>query len=288
MPESRPFQCRHIFPDGHRCGSKCLRHEPFCYYHHTTRKLKPRELRDPLSFFDMPPIDDRSGIQSAIALVLHRLAAGCLDPKRAGLLLYGLQIAAANLPPYLKNAPRPDQVTDIVDDPTHGLIAAEPRLDQAGFTPEPKPCNDPGCQLTAALDSQLETHAVLSPEATEPLPHPGSSSQLTAAFDLQLKNHAVLSPEATETPPHPASSSQLTAAFDLQLKNHASTPSQPGTTRRFPPQLFEDRPELQPFRDRLEGPDGRTIAQYFDLPYPETLPNLKACSNPGLDLRAFF
>ncbi len=35
--ESHHFQCRHIFTEGRRCGSKCLRDEPLCYYHHTTR-----------------------------------------------------------------------------------------------------------------------------------------------------------------------------------------------------------------------------------------------------------
>ena len=39
--ETRQYQCRHIFTDGHRCGSICLRGEPFCYYHHTTRKPAP-------------------------------------------------------------------------------------------------------------------------------------------------------------------------------------------------------------------------------------------------------
>ena len=26
------YQCRHIFTDGHRCGSPCLRGEELCYY----------------------------------------------------------------------------------------------------------------------------------------------------------------------------------------------------------------------------------------------------------------
>ena len=35
MPDTQPrrFQCRHIFTDGHRCGSPCLRGEEFCFYH---------------------------------------------------------------------------------------------------------------------------------------------------------------------------------------------------------------------------------------------------------------
>jgi hypothetical protein len=33
----------HISTDGHRCGSICLRGEPFCHYHHTTRSPAPRK-----------------------------------------------------------------------------------------------------------------------------------------------------------------------------------------------------------------------------------------------------
>jgi hypothetical protein len=35
------YQCRHIFVDGTRCGSPCLRGEDFCYYRHTIRKPIP-------------------------------------------------------------------------------------------------------------------------------------------------------------------------------------------------------------------------------------------------------
>src|SRR5580658_2804286 len=129
MAQTPKQQCRHIFPDGHRCGSPTLRHEPFCYYHHTTRKPKTRQsYTDTHSLFDLPDLEDRSSIQQAITLVLQRLANGNLDPKRAGLLLYGLQIASANL---LKQrfTPKITQVEDIIEDPTHGTIAPESPID---------------------------------------------------------------------------------------------------------------------------------------------------------------
>ena len=102
MPETeiRHFQCRHIFTDGHRCGSKCLRDQDFCFYHHSARKPKPIPdlYRDSQSSFELPAPEDRSAIQAGIGLVLQRIASGCLDSKRAGLILYGLQIASLNLP----------------------------------------------------------------------------------------------------------------------------------------------------------------------------------------------
>jgi len=101
MPdETRRFQCRHIFADGHRCGSACLRQEEFCYYHHTTRRPveNPRRRRSRQSQFDLPLPEDRTAIQSSIGEVLRRIASNEIDSKRAGLLLYGLQIASINLP----------------------------------------------------------------------------------------------------------------------------------------------------------------------------------------------
>jgi hypothetical protein len=121
------YRCRHIFADGHRCGSPALRREPFCYYHHTTRAPKSAPaLRDTLSTFDLPIPEDRSAIQAAIGLILQRIAHGQLDSKRAGLLLYGLQIASTNLP---KPAATPiESVEELTLDPTHGLIAPESEL----------------------------------------------------------------------------------------------------------------------------------------------------------------
>ena len=113
------FQCRHIFTDGHRCQSPALRQENFCYYHHTTRKPVPKQelanRRSKRSTLEVPMPEDRSAIQHTIGQVLQLLAANQLDAKRAGLLLYGLQIAIQNLPkPNPKAYPWPtvDEITE--------------------------------------------------------------------------------------------------------------------------------------------------------------------------------
>src|SRR5882724_9495180 len=124
------FQCRHIFTDGHRCGSVCLQHEEFCYYHHTTRRpvANPKQRRRRCSTFHLPLPEDRSAIQASIGEVLQRIAANDIDPRRAGLLLYGLQIASLNLPkPQTLTKPEPQTVEEITIDPTLGVLA--PRTD---------------------------------------------------------------------------------------------------------------------------------------------------------------
>ncbi len=102
MPEtSTRYHCRHIHLSGHRCGSPALRDESFCYYHHTTRKPAARHK----PHFQIPNLEDRSALQHSITEVLNRISQGLLDPKTAGLLLYGLQIAANNLPRPSANEP---------------------------------------------------------------------------------------------------------------------------------------------------------------------------------------
>ncbi|ADW67935.1 hypothetical protein AciX9_0867 [Granulicella tundricola MP5ACTX9] len=130
------FQCRHIHTDGRRCGSPTLRHEHFCYYHHTTRKPIPRaDLaaryadQNRNAPFDLPLPEDRASIQLAIGEILRRIAANQLDNRRAGLLLYGLQIAATNLPPQRREAEEPQksrqQVEEITEHETLGTLAPQ-------------------------------------------------------------------------------------------------------------------------------------------------------------------
>jgi hypothetical protein len=45
---------------------------------------------------DLPPIEDAASIQLALIEVLQALAANQIETRRAGLLLYGLQVASAN------------------------------------------------------------------------------------------------------------------------------------------------------------------------------------------------
>ncbi|MEO6806322.1 MAG: hypothetical protein ABI209_09250 [Edaphobacter sp.] len=130
MPDATPaiqqYQCRHIFTDGRRCSSPCLRQQEFCYYHHTTRKpvANPRQRRS-----------HRSTIQSSIGQVLQRIASNDIDPRRAGLLLYGLQIASLNLPkpqPSTKAAAEPQTVEEITIDPALGILAPRTEVARAG------------------------------------------------------------------------------------------------------------------------------------------------------------
>jgi hypothetical protein len=132
-PETR-FQCRHIFTDGRRCGSPAIRGpegaESFCYYHHNSRRpiqhAPTRRRRQ--SRFTLPNPEDRSGIQASIGEVLRRIASNEIDPRRAGLLLYGLQIASLNLPKSTPSEQAAEPVSEVTHDPQHGLLAPPAEL----------------------------------------------------------------------------------------------------------------------------------------------------------------
>ena len=132
QPATR-YKCRHIFTDGHRCGSICLRGEPFCYYHHTTRKPAPRQSLGKKSSFDLPLPEDRSAIQASIGIILQKIASNDLDPRRAGLLLYGLQIASLNLPKQHQrdqDEEAPEIVEEITTHPELGTLAPQTEIEE--------------------------------------------------------------------------------------------------------------------------------------------------------------
>ena len=130
-------ECRHVLASGRTCNSPALAKSAWCYFHtglHHRQSQRPaahHSLRRPDGRFaalpapegssvqtidygsipvgavhsatwentplDLPPVEDIESIQLALIDVLQALAANQLDAKRAGLLLYGLQVASANV-----------------------------------------------------------------------------------------------------------------------------------------------------------------------------------------------
>ncbi len=154
--------CRHIRLNGERCNSRALANKAFCFYHAELERrhrrcsarrnadpavLHPMSLqdgsqRDPVLLepaepsFDFPPLEDRHAIQVALSLVITALAENRIDPKRAALLFYGLQVASGNarlLNPIPKRDPGKVSKT-ILDDATDTLIAPDEDPEDPGET----------------------------------------------------------------------------------------------------------------------------------------------------------
>jgi hypothetical protein len=148
--------CRHIRSNGTRCGCIALSGQTFCYYHTRTGKLHrsinpPSEgaetilhpiehqdliRRDPLVaayygvkpagplVLDLPPLEDRESIQIALSMVVTAMAQDRIDPKRAGLMVYALQIASSNARNLVQPS-RGDSVTETVLDEDGRQIAPD-------------------------------------------------------------------------------------------------------------------------------------------------------------------
>ncbi len=98
-PESI-LRCHHIKVNGLQCGSPSLRKQKYCYFH---QQWRPRHFgtdsnNPPLSLEQAIPIpEDANSIQMGLLEVMRLLVTRRVDPRTAGLLLYGLQTASANL-----------------------------------------------------------------------------------------------------------------------------------------------------------------------------------------------
>src|SRR5438270_10926732 len=90
-------QCEHIKANGLRCGSPALRERRYCYFHFCAHDLRRRRRQHPTAPFVLPLLEDANSIQMAIQQVAEAVLEERIDNKRAGLVLFALQIAACNL-----------------------------------------------------------------------------------------------------------------------------------------------------------------------------------------------
>ena len=130
---AKRYHCRHIFIDGRQCGSPSLRNEQFCYYHHNTRRgAAARALfRNALaSGYALPVPEDEKAIQQSLHLIIQKLVTSELDPKRAGLVLYGLQIAAQTIDRGPRNTEEEPPISDMTHDTELGDLAPQQEYDE--------------------------------------------------------------------------------------------------------------------------------------------------------------
>ncbi len=92
--------CLHVKEDGVYCQIAALRGRSYCYRH---LRLRGQQMRIARALAQrqtyhlvLPPLEDMNGVQAALVHVTAALAAGLLERRRAGQLLYALQQAANN------------------------------------------------------------------------------------------------------------------------------------------------------------------------------------------------
>jgi hypothetical protein len=91
-------RCSHVMVSGRRCGSPALKRGKFCAFHSRTRRQSRKLEKNRLGArFELPVLEDGNSIQCALMQVIEMLVAGRMDHKTAGMVLYALQTASANL-----------------------------------------------------------------------------------------------------------------------------------------------------------------------------------------------
>ena len=85
--------CRHVMTSGKTCEAPALKGGHFCYYHNRLHSDAKKTVT-PMDSIEIPVIEDYCTLQLVLAQVLKQMVNGNIDRHRAGLLLYGLQIAA--------------------------------------------------------------------------------------------------------------------------------------------------------------------------------------------------
>ena len=91
------YECRHIMPSGAKCACVALKGKPYCYAHTRLHQFKAAPQIQPMDDLRLPVLEDRTAILSAIAMVTDALCSARIDTKRAGILLYSIQIASQNV-----------------------------------------------------------------------------------------------------------------------------------------------------------------------------------------------
>jgi len=106
-------RCQHIKTNGTQCGSPALRNEAFCFNHRESRPERVKvggEGGKKSTSVLVPVFEDANSIQMVVRQVAMLVLEGKIDNKRAGLVLYALQIASSNLKRMEEEKPRPVQV----------------------------------------------------------------------------------------------------------------------------------------------------------------------------------
>jgi hypothetical protein len=118
------IECRHVLPRGTKCKSPALRGGVYCYFHDRLQRFEQdgqRVEREPLF---LPSLEDARGIQMAITQVLAALGSGRIETRKAGLYLYGLQLATQLLAQLPETTPQ-EMVRALTPGEDGNYIAAE-------------------------------------------------------------------------------------------------------------------------------------------------------------------
>jgi hypothetical protein len=210
-------RCHYIKTNGTRCGSPALRDQKFCYFHQRwqQQRINLRHYPGEESYLELPVLEDADSIQMALTQVMRLVLSQKINPKEAGLLLYALQIASANLK---RTEFQPRDEKNVVIDPAL-LAQAGVGVDSwkpADF-PNPLPV-DPATNAPSAFTPDPAEPVYVANRKIEPPPQPAVIPELKAqAEDLNWEGTTLVVPRA------PCSTREHNFAFRRRIHETASS-----------------------------------------------------------------
>ena len=221
--EYRVPRCQHIKTNGTQCGSPALRNGEYCYFHRRWRMTTvdlSHSAHHVTTEFVLPVLEDADSIQITLGQIMRMIVCRQVDTKSAGLLLYALQIASANLrrtgfEPYHRNV-----TVDLFRVPERiiGDEAWSPSdFKDAGVGRAPSPANE-SCVGRAPTPAKPSPAKESSPEKqsdvgrASPLAVPSSAKESCAAPTPPVPQPKAPSPATQPGPASNVSSSSLPSA----------------------------------------------------------------------------
>ena len=180
-------RCRHIKTNGTQCGSPAIRDGKFCYHHQECRaeRVTVKGADGKGSEILVPVFEDTHSIQTMVRQVVMLMLEDRIDDKKAGRVLYALQIAGSNLKHLEAEKPRPTQV--VVD---LAKVAETP----LGMTPWSE--NEGGHELEdEAVGFQGEMAAKLKREASAARERYGMNQREARRLAREMKEYLASGPE---------------------------------------------------------------------------------------------
>jgi hypothetical protein len=110
-------RCEKVREDGTVCGCPQMKGYRYCYAHERMLGMRSGRL-------ELPPLEDANAVQMAIMRVQKALIDDEISEKKAGLLLYSLQMASSNLKHTTFTESKKEVVTEMPESPAASGMGA--------------------------------------------------------------------------------------------------------------------------------------------------------------------
>jgi hypothetical protein len=234
------IECRHIMSTGHKCESPALKDGNYCNYHQRLHKVTRASGSRKNCSFTLPVLEDSAAVQLGLSQVLGLLASGQLEPRRAGQLLYGLQIASGIVPRTQLNLKQSAKPVDRLFHEPDGDVVAVRLIDCTDI----KDCNrcerHNHCTFNKCVSSR-QAPAPVAPAAAAANPAPPAAHPQSTEADNpesstpQPQSVEPSTPESCDPQPPPAEPSNQPESPTPQPQPAAQPLAEPDATPTLPP-----------------------------------------------------